>query len=347
MSAIRWSTALIPSCTTVTCRGEHEAYWKKLMTLWGLSPSRSHFPGSNPVSLERHNIDDLAAKDYVVGLKADGVRYILFLTMARGEHVALMINRANVMYEVEVWGNAEYFERGTILDGELVHNGTLAFIVFDAIAVKGERTSQVCYRERLHVIHNMLLLMSDLSDDTVERMVDEEDKIVARNNLNQLILSPKTCVSKRSIEELWNQRASSSHHTDGLIFTSNTDAITPGTSRSILKWKPCHSVDLLVRRAERGEVRVFANNNGDDGLMEVTHRIGPHRIDVVANELLELVTRDEVVEFIIDPAENGVRLLADRQRFDRTSANTVKTALATIQNAFDNIEVEELIRALA
>jgi mRNA-capping enzyme len=42
-------------------------------------PDRVHFPGGQPVSLDRGNLGQLRARHYMVTWKADGTRYMLLL----------------------------------------------------------------------------------------------------------------------------------------------------------------------------------------------------------------------------------------------------------------------------
>ena len=162
----RTQRAIVPSCTQVVDPGEKAFFFGRLLSVWGYRKQIGHFPGCNPVPVDRETLHNLATHDYVVAYKTDGVRHMLLLTTRPdGVPVALMIDRALIMYEVEVWGNKHFFTGGTLLDGELTWDGpeerALAFLVFDVVAVSGERCTARPFGDRLQIIHNTIFRMWD------------------------------------------------------------------------------------------------------------------------------------------------------------------------------------------
>ena len=110
-------------------------YWACILQLWRLPSHISHFPGANPMSIEKSDFPRLSEEDYLVALKTDGVRHLLLLTTKpnSAEPIAIMIDRTKRMYEIEIWANEDFFEHGSLYDGELVwEQNVLVYVVFDA-----------------------------------------------------------------------------------------------------------------------------------------------------------------------------------------------------------------------
>ena len=267
---------LCPSPCIIENAFEKEYYWNVLLEAWRLPLHIKHFPGSNPVSIEKSDLPRLGTGDFIATLKSDGVRYLLLLTTkpnGDNEPIAIMVDRAKTMYEVEVWANEDFFLRGSVYDGELVwENESLVFVVFDVVVAKGESCVNLTYRERLQVVQNTILCASDAhTDASIEEMIGEEGKLLARNNEYELRIVPKRCVSKESIDTLWFERGGSHHRTDGLIFTQNDRPVGIGTSQSILKWKPTHSIDVRITyTAANAKWKIYANNNSRQTAWKLT-----------------------------------------------------------------------------
>ena len=113
-----------PSNTIIHDECEKKYFWQMLLEFWKLPKSFKHFPGPNPVSMERTNFTRIREEDFMISLKTDGIRYLLILTTKPNsiEPIALMIDRAFNMHEVEIWANEEFFYNGCLFDGELVRN---------------------------------------------------------------------------------------------------------------------------------------------------------------------------------------------------------------------------------
>lgn len=342
---------LQPSNTMIEDDFEKKHYWSTLLDFWKLPPNISHFPGPNPISLERTNIEDLNRNDYLVALKTDGVRYLLLMTTKPNstEPISLMIDRVKVMYEVEIWASEEFFYNGCLLDGELVwnSNGDLQFIIFDVVVLKGMNCIDMSYRERLDVINNHILCMDDaLDDDVVEKILSEEDKFCARNNSYNLQILPKMCVSKFQIAELWkSSKLTCCHKNDGVIFTLNNAPVHTGTSKYIYKWKPLHSIDVKCLYDRTWSF--FVNANDSDMDIDITETIDTYEtsMDLTSN-LLQLLERkvECVVECVMNIVGNKIILIPERERSDKKAANTMNTVLKTIKNTQENIQVNELYK---
>jgi len=342
---------LQPSCAPITNYDERRHYWKSLLQKWRLPSNVNHFPGANPVSIDRSAFTTLRTTDLVVALKTDGVRYILFMTTKNNssEPISIMIDRTLNMYEIEVWANEEFYYKNSIFDGELVwsDDDQMQYIVFDVILLKGMRCVEMCYKERLQVINNSILYAdSDTDNDViVEQRVAEEDKIIARNNDFNLQILPKICVQSTQICELWNNRKKCSHRNDGLILTFNNYHIDTGTSKSVFKWKPSHSIDIKCYFST--EWRFYANANASDEEVELS-TLFKLRVDNTLKLLDMLQPKQKcVIECIINVVGDEIVLVPERERTDKKAANTVKTIKATVVNAEENISIKELAQVFS
>ena len=340
---------LQPSNAFIDDEDEKKCYWQIVLDYWKLPKSFNHFPGPNPISLERINFDRLQNEDFLIALKTDGVRYLLVMTTKpnSAEPITLMIDRALNMYEIEIWANEEYFYSGCLLDGELVWNNNeeLQFIIFDVVLFKGINCINMNYRDRLQVIHNHILCVDpNLDDETLEKMISEEDKFCARNNKNNLQMFPKMCVSKQRLDDIWQGRKMCSHRNDGIILTLNNCDVHTGTSKDVLKWKPSHSIDIKCYY-ENSSWTLYGNDNSSDDEVNITHKIGNYNVNIDMNsKLLQMLQRKLicVVECLILVENNTINLIPERERTDKKTANTMKTIIATIRNAQENIRMEEL-----
>jgi hypothetical protein len=278
---------ILPSRTRVVAAAEAEAHWADLLAAWGMPPTMGHFPGSHAVPLDRATGRLLrrAGEDepaYVVALKTDGVRYVLFLTTrpdADGvpRPVALMIDRGKVMYEVCVWANLDFFEGGSVFDGELAWRvdergqaqDELVFHVFDVVRVRGHLVAGRPFAERLQIIHDSLFrAWKPLADDEAEAYIRDENKVaLMQHDPVRVVCVPKAHFPLAQMQAVWAGRAACGHRVDGLLFTQCQAPMEVGQTRTLLKWKPKHTVDVALRlhadeEGGRGRVEAMVDLRG-------------------------------------------------------------------------------------
>ena len=308
---------LTPSPSEIKNDNERHHYWGIILKLWRLPNYINHFPGANPVSIEKKDSTRLREEDFLVGLKTDGVRNLLLLCTKpnSAEPIALMIDRTRRMFEIEVWANEDFFEKGSLYDGELVwEQATLVYIVFDVIMTKGVPCMHLSYRERIQIMQNTILSVSDHhNDSSVEEMIREECRFLARNNVHDLRIIPKTCVCKAEIGKLWDDRVLCKHRNDGLIFTMNAAPVETGTASNILKWKPQHTIDILFKE-EDGAWKTYINDNNSSelGLLEFKCN---ENISVASSKLLCAIRDHQpcIVECVIQIDDDNILLVPERE----------------------------------
>lgn len=345
---------LVPSRAEITNSEDKAVFWSTMLRFWRLPAHITHFPGANPVSIERKDFPALQTDDFLAALKTDGVRYMLLLTKTglTGEPNAVMIDRSKRMFEIQIWANEDFFEEGSLYDGELVwEHQLLTFIVFDVIRAKGVSCLHLSYRERMQVVHNTILCVGDShSDESIEHMIAEECKFLARNNDHDFCIVPKKCVPKAALTALWSERHQSKHRNDGVIFTLNSASVETGTSLSILKWKPTHSIDVRVELDASGRWHAYANKNNSSEFIEIEEALAPTPCRIAPSKLLDVLRSRQpcILECAIhvDDGSDLVLLCPERERTDKPAPNTVKTICATIRNAQENITCEDLLRVV-
>lgn len=340
---------LAPSASEIQDETEHKYYWACMLQMWRLPTHISHFPGANPMSIEKSDFTRLSEDDYLVALKTDGVRHLLMLTTKpnSAEPIAIMIDRTKRMYEIEIWANEDFFENGSLYDGELVwEQNVLVYIVFDVMHTKGVRCTHLSYRERIQILHNTILCVSEHHDeDSLEQMISEECKFLARNNSRDLRIMPKTCVSKAEVAKLWGEIELSRHRNDGLIFTLNAAAVDTGTSSSILKWKPKHSIDVSFELIDN-DWNMSANMNNSGDTVPLSSACGDLSVHLAESKLLDAIRMRQpcVVECVLEIEGDQLILIPERERTDKNAANTVKTIEATIRNVRENLCIADLVK---
>ena len=363
-----------------------EVSWARA-ELWetlSMSPPRGppSAPTAQPVSLHRHEMEQLSTASENGGvkasLKADGIRYLVLLTqwpaamVPSGEPraVALMYDRALVPYEISVWAQPRHFERRTLLDGELVRRTggdethDLLWLAFDIIMEAGKRVDHLHYDRRLNRLHTLL----DAADPLpVEEQV-ANGRIAVVNHDTSLKLMVKPYVDMFDIRSLWESRHHAGFNYDGILFTPIAEAARFGKHTSMFKWKSRHTIDVWVARKAKRE------RGGDtrEWIIKVLQR----RRVVVASEAkapiltvnshplyLALVSTFALDGIMDDPAsseeglvlecsmevrpEQGlVELYPIRHRTDKTHPNSIVTIESTIENVLDHIEVEDLINSI-
>ena len=340
------SQALVPSHSKLHDPKERGDFWAKLMEAWGgVASKRAHhasfFPGSNPCSIGRSDLSKLSSSEYMVALKSDGVRYLLFLTIRPGtreDPVALMIDRARNMYEVDLMAPEEFFLRGTILEGELVwrqpEQREMVFLVFDAIRVAGEGLTDKPFRERLGRAAQCTRFSEELtavSPEDLEARIDETGSLALIHYEPRVRMKLKRFVDIAHSMRVWSDRNEAEHRVDGLILQRSDACYVCGTAGdAIFKWKDHSSVDLI------GKVPRAA-----DGPLPTT--MFGRRLEIPSSRI-EASHDGDVVEYHIDVQSDKIVFFAMRARPDKTTANGLRVVQSTVQDVIEGLQPDDLVR---
>lgn len=333
---------------------ELEYYRARLRELWPHEGRLSPVP--NPVSLERAHLDALRSTAYAVALKADGTRYLLMLTVdADGEAIALLIDRRLQMFEISVWGPPVFFERGTVLDGELVESSRSrsTYMVFDAVVSAGVSVAQRAYDARMMEARAIVAAAQDgESQDHLAERIGRDHCVAAAGNPVDLAFSVKQHVPLSQIGTLWAQRRASAFHFDGIVFTPTEQPVHVGTHPSMFKWKAVHTVDVLVEKLPGGDYTVcvgvpphFVHGDRDT----LRFRGADWRLRLVANVVTGSVageTWKHVVECTCDmnSAASVLYFTPLKMRADKEFGNGIATTKGTLSTILEGIQIAELLR---
>lgn len=339
------SRPLVPSKSCVDDIAEKKIYEALLLKAWGIKgkSDRSVIPTSNPVSLSRERLATIGKHPHLIGLKSDGVRYALFLTLRPGlkdSPIALMIDRANNMYECEVVANEDYFTKGTILEGELVwrqpDETVLLFLIFDVVQCKGISYINVPFVERIKYVEQLTKMSEEISTindaDEMETRTCETDTIVLMSLNPPIIMRPKRFVSLNYTLQVWSDRGSCGHKVDGLVIHRSDAPYKKGTATdAIYKWKPTHTIDLAG---------TLPNLHALEG--PIGKRICGIDVEFISSRVAQS-SNAGVAEYLLrKTGETSVSLFALRTRPDKKFANSMKVVESTIQDLFENIQPDEL-----
>ena len=254
---------------------EGQAREIRAVALWlcGQEVSSSRFPGSQPVSLARDNMHELASREYHVTWKADGTRYML-LCMRDGAYLIdrkFAVRRVSVRFPAPLKTHGVATHNATLLDGEMVVDDLpdgkqrRRFLVYDCVASLGESLVTRPFLERF----------SKITRDVVDprgAFLAEAGKSGAYDfsrepfSVRRKDFTPLAGTAK-FVNDFIPQLT---HECDGLIFQPSRAAYENGTMQTLLKWKFTHlnSVDFLLKVERGGRPRLFVGGERET-LVEV------------------------------------------------------------------------------
>jgi len=334
---------LIPSLSKISSVEEKESYWNSLINDWGLPSHIKHFPGTHPVSMERKDLGYLkeTQHDFLVSLKSDGVRHIMYMTFRPGTNrqpVCLLIDRARNMYEIEVWANEDYYN-GTIIDGELLwilpEETQTKYLAFDIIKLKGELTSKINYSKRLRILDDIIYnnQSQTTTEEELDNIIEEQDKLISKNNMYNLTMEAKRFTPLNMISKLWSDRLTTMYRHDGLIFTKDNEQYKLGSgNKCVYKWKQNYSIDVLVNNTD-----VYANCNASEKLIKI-EKIFDIPVVLIENKIH--YNNDDIIECDLHFNEK-IELFPMRKRNDKPVPNTLKTIESACTGLLDNITIDE------
>ncbi|KRZ14995.1 mRNA-capping enzyme [Trichinella zimbabwensis] len=234
----------IPSSTQVT---DHETIHRIQQFCGNICQyDGKTFPGAQPVSMDRSNINLLAQELYKVSWKADGTRYMMLI---ENENDVFMIDRKNNIFSVP---GLSFFlpdlsasPKQTLVDGELVLdrlNGVIypRYLIYDVMAINGTSVVNLSYYDRERIIQKEIIDPRNLALQRGKLDKSREPFGVRRKDFYDI-----SCVEKllgpKFLEAVL-------HETDGVVFQPVNDPYRGGTSPKLLKWKPpeLNSVDFLL-----------------------------------------------------------------------------------------------------
>lgn len=214
------------------------------------------FPGAQPVSMDRQNIELLHQKPYRVSWKADGTRYMMLIQQKRE---IFFFDRDNSVFKVDNYLTFPHEKdltkhlKNTLLDGEMVIDRVQGkkvprYLVYDMICYEGEDFSKKTFDERLAAVTRFIIAPRH---EAMKRGIinREREPFSVRKKDFWPITQAASLLGPKFAQQL-------SHKPDGLIFQPVLEPYCGGRCDDILKWKPAHlnSVDFLLKIVEESGV---------------------------------------------------------------------------------------------
>ncbi len=325
---------------------------KKVNTLCGAgggAAGEATFPVAQPLSFRRSALPELLQHEdaFLVSLKSDGARAMLLLTRDwAGTPISVIVTRDLRVSHVEVWAPDPFFD-DTLLDAEVVvetgKDGEAAqvFLVFDAFVVEGKSLLLDTYDRRVAIVSSVVAETLAISGSDEELL--ELHRVHIPSHVG-LALRAKRVDRMASVAETWRSRTTTPHANDGLIFTSNT---THFGGAKVLKWKPCPTVDVFVKRNVANAV--FAANAKRIEKLVVERKA--YEVDLRKNELVDShfakPSSENVIvaECAIDVNEGLGRITLSpiRLRPDKKTPNSIFVLKETVLNYIENVTVAEFV----
>lgn len=242
-----------------------EQHWRRneiLEIMLGPQRNFNRFPGSQPVSMDRSNLDLLTKKRYWMSYKADGTRYMLLLT----QHGVFVINREFEFQRVEsrfplsfkhdeVTINPVIPHHMTLLDGEMVvdHDQergiyTRKYLVYDLVFFEGTNWMDLPWKRRFAKLEEIV----KMRNTEISKIANSHWPFQYRYQHEAFAVEVKLFRFLGQLDGIVKMIPMLKHECDGLIFQGYDDKYIVGTHQELLKWKYAHmnSVDFRFRLNE-------------------------------------------------------------------------------------------------
>jgi mRNA-capping enzyme len=293
-----------------------------------------YFPGSQPVSLGRGNLQRLRENPtYRATYKSDGTRYLL-LSHDGGNY---LIDRKFAIYKVNVLlvNRRGQPLRRSLFDGELVNESRRSgrkcytFLIFDILEFEEFNLINNDWDTRMDYVSKGVVAFREMLAQRDPQLFEHEDFGVACKRqwkLNQL----------GQLESFIDSEVK--HDTDGIIFTPLSMLYIKGTCEEILKWKPItlNSVDF-IGKWHNGvlylAVRMFHPKDESEDI-PVSVLDGEFNM-----QYLESLDK-AVIECAFDVASGAWKPM--RTRSDKTTPNAYEVFVSVYDSIKDNITVQSL-----
>jgi hypothetical protein len=262
------------------------------------STDANRFPGPQPVSIERRHFALLKRQPYFVCEKTDGVRQFL-IGATEGTFI---VNRAFQVEPVKI-----RIPKDTLLDGELVRlkSGKMAFVVHDAVLVKGENLMDLPLDQRLEKARGVTKAIIKTATAPFEVRVKKMYKL---------------------FEEPIPDLNSFDYETDGIVMTPIEEPVRMGTHETMFKWKPRDRITIDFQLQNGFEL--FVQDRGEP-YKEAELHLGNQRKDLPDGTIVEC-------------GYGNLGWFVEKVRTDKNHANNRRTFFRTIVNIRENIQLEEI-----
>lgn len=294
---------------------------------------RQEFPGSQPVSMDRNNVNFLKNHYYWVSWKADGIRYMMLMD---GPGEVYLFDRDHTVYAAPQlsFPNRKGPHRDTLVDGEMIIDtvdgkSTARYLIYDIIKYWGKPVGGCDFGTRRKCILDEIIgpRQAELQKGTINRSLEP---FGIREKPFWDIMSVR-----KILDDSFNQELM--HETDGLIFQPHKDPYIPGRCDIILKWKPpsMNSVDFRLKVTT---VRREGCIPETLGMLFVGGQQQPFGQMKINKDLKQY--DNKIIECSYDPKKGWVFM---RERTDKSFPNGYKTAVAVCQSITNPVNKDFLL----
>ncbi|KZT35071.1 mRNA capping enzyme, alpha subunit [Sistotremastrum suecicum HHB10207 ss-3] len=199
------------------------------------------FPGSQPVSFRRGDLEKLENDDFWVCEKSDGIRVLVFVLPGGSGQDTFLIDRHNKYRIVQGFVFPHHTDprrplRASILDGELVLDTdrrtgkeTLRLLIFDCLVIDQENVMAKSLTSRTGRLKEYLFKPYDKMLAEFPQMAESQPFEIRLKKMQLSYYVDQ--VLEIDIPNL-------QHGNDGLIYTCASSGYVMGTDQNIMKWKP-------------------------------------------------------------------------------------------------------------
>ncbi|XP_074578126.1 uncharacterized protein LOC141834687 isoform X1 [Curcuma longa] len=303
------------------------------------------FPGSHPVSLNRDNLQLLRQRYYYATWKADGTRYMMFISTTGCYLIDRNFCFRRVQMRFPLKNAAEGFHNDTLIDGEMIIDQIpdvglkRRYLAYDLVALNHCSVMKLPFSERWKLLEEEVIRPRNYDRKQLEfegkghpiYRYDMEPFSVRRKDF--WFLSTVTKLLKEFIPRL-------SHAADGLIFQGWDDPYIPRTHEGLLKWKypEMNSVDFLFEIGSENHQLLFLYERGKKKLMDGA-QVSFSGVEDIAS------LSGKIIECSWDPEEGCWSCM--RIRTDKSTPNDINTYRKVMRSIKDNITEEVLLNEIA
>lgn len=316
-------------CNSNAFRIDSEEFKEKVMvecdSLLGFKLKRGHFPGPQPVAIEKKDFDLFKNEEYMICEKSDGERAILLLINLNNKPMCFIINRNNEFYFMDLSFKKEVFE-GTIMDGELIKTkkeNTWNYLIHDCMVYNGTNFIEKNHRLRY----------SCIIDFIVKRYQNKKTDPVNIKTKLFYRMGP-------GIEKTWKCISDNTENNiDGLIFTPVNKPFKFGRDYSLLKWKQDHTIDFLVEfKGKSVSLKYYKEK-------EIVVLKKYSSLDENYKKIMEFIKENDIkidcpiIEFKVIDNDSFIPY---RIRLDKKIPNSEITVQNTFKNVQENICLKDI-----
>lgn len=313
----------IPSAQKITNPNFINYLTRNILFNWNYR-GEAQFPCPQPVSIERKDFDKLKSYEYFVGVKNDGVRYIMFFTTDKtNRKLCILCDRSLNFYTVDIKGDDSIYS-GTLFDGELVKDGdSYTFIIYDSVLMCGNRVNKNNFASRLAEI-----------DCCVKTLLSPI-------KTNFMTIETKTFYKLSDFVNFLDDYENHKNK-DGIIFMPNNLPVLNGTQFSMFKWKPSdkHTVDFLIREESDKDLSAHVYHQQKlTKFANIKYNTEQGKEFIDKYHTLENKKTDCILECLfVKNLQNFSPILV---RTDKNYPNSLRTVERTLFNAEEDIQLSE------